>query len=78
MEQLVLVGLVALLALAHHGAGHLSRASRRRREARALRLHLVHEITSGRHSPDDELVEHVLAWCDEVARSGRDIRLTAG
>lgn len=77
MQQLVLFSFVALLGIGHHASGYLSRTSRRRRDARAFRSHLVREIASGHRHPDDELVAHALAWCDEVAQTGRDVPLRA-
>ncbi|GLY28062.1 hypothetical protein Kisp02_14270 [Kineosporia sp. NBRC 101731] len=76
MEELILSGFVALLAAGHLAAGQLSRAARRRRDAKALRHHVMCEVEAGRRSLDDEIVSHVLSWCDEVARSGRDLPLT--
>ncbi|GAB6901627.1 hypothetical protein [Kineosporia succinea] len=76
MEELILTGFVALLAAGHLAAGRLSRAARRRRDARALRSHVLREIEAGRRSRDDEVVTNVLSWCDEVAQTGRDLPLT--
>jgi len=76
MEELILSGFVALLASGYFAAGRLSRAARRRRDARTLRLHLLREVEAGRRSLDDEIVTNVLTWCDEVVQTGRDLPLT--
>ncbi|MCD5310069.1 hypothetical protein [Kineosporia babensis] len=76
MEELILAGFVALLALGYVITGRLSGVARRRREARALRSHLLREVEAGRRSLDDEVVAGVLSWCDEVAQTGRDVPLT--
>ena len=69
-------GFIAALAAGYFGAGRLSRAARRRRDARALRTHLLREVEAGRRSIDDEIVADVLSWCEEVAQTGRDVPLT--
>ncbi len=69
-------GFVTVLAVGYVAAGRLSRAARRRRDARTLRLHLLREVEAGRRSLDDEIVADVLTWCDEVAQTGRDLPLT--
>jgi CRISPR/Cas system Type II protein with McrA/HNH and RuvC-like nuclease domain len=76
MEELILSGFVTVLAAGYVAAGRLSRAARRRRDARTLRLHLLREVEAGRRSLDDEIVADVLTWCDEVAQTGRDLPLT--
>jgi hypothetical protein len=76
MANVVFIGLVALLAVAYHAAGLLSRRAARQRDARALRAHLLEEIDAGHHSREDEVVTVVLNWCDEVAESGQDLPLT--
>jgi CRISPR/Cas system Type II protein with McrA/HNH and RuvC-like nuclease domain len=76
MEELILSGFVTVLAAGYVAAGRLSRAARRRRDARTLRLHLLREVEAGRRSLDDEIVADVLVWCDEVAQTGRDLPLT--
>jgi hypothetical protein len=77
MGNLVLLGLVALLAAAYHAAPLLSLAAKRRREARALRSHLLRDVRDGRRSLDDTVVAEVLNWCDAVAATGRDLPLVA-
>lgn len=69
-------GFVAVLATGYLAAGRLSHAARRRRDARALRSHVLREVESGRRSLDDEIVADLLSWCDEVAETGRDLPLT--
>ncbi len=76
MEELILSVFVAVLAAGYLATPRLSRAARRRRDARALRTHLLREVESGRRSLDDEVVADVLSWCDEVAQTGRDVPLT--
>ncbi len=76
MEELILSGFVAALAAGYIATGRLSRAARRRRDARALRTHLMREVEAGRRSLDDEVVAGVLSWCDEVVQTGRDVPLT--
>ncbi|WP_285623529.1 hypothetical protein [Kineosporia sp. NBRC 101677] len=76
MEELILSGFVAVLAGGYIATGRLSRAARRRREARALRSHVLAEVEAGRRRLDEEVVADVLSWCDEVAQTGRDVPLT--
>ncbi|MBT0772113.1 hypothetical protein KIH74_24430 [Kineosporia sp. J2-2] len=76
MQELVLSGFVVALAAAHFATGRLSRAARRRREARALRVHVLREVEAGRRSLDDAAVVGVLSWCDEVVQTGRDVPMT--
>jgi hypothetical protein len=77
MGNVVFIGLIALLAVGYHAAGLLSREAARRRDARALRNHLLREIRSGRRSADDEVVTVVLNWCDEVSETGYDLPLVS-
>jgi hypothetical protein len=78
MGNLVLIGLVALLAAAYHAAPLLSLSAKRRREARALRGYLLRDVRAGRRSIGDSVVAEVLDWCDAVAETGRDLPLSAG
>jgi hypothetical protein len=78
MGNLVLIGLVALLAAGYHAAPLLSLSAKRRREARALRGYLLRDVRAGRRSIDDAVVAEVLNWCDAVAETGRDLPLSAG
>jgi hypothetical protein len=74
--NLVFIGLVALLAVAYRTTGLLSHQARRRRDARALRAHLLREIAQGHRSADEEVVAVVLNWCEAVIRTGRDLPMT--
>lgn len=78
MGNLVLLGLVAVLAASYHAARLLSRSSQRQRDARALRHFISRDIRAGRRSLDDAVVAEVLDWCDEVEQTGRDVPLTVG
>lgn len=75
MGNLILVGLLVLLAAGYHAAPLLSLAARRRRDARALRGYLLRDVREGRRSADDELVAGLLRWCDAVAETGDDVPL---
>lgn len=76
MEELITSGFVAVLAAGYFVTPRLSHAARRRRDARALRTHVLSEVEAGRRSLDDEVVTDVLTWCDEVVQTGRDVPLT--
>jgi hypothetical protein len=75
MGNLVLLGVLALLAAAYLAAPLLSLAAKRRRDARALRAYLLRDVREGRRSMDDEVVAEVLSWCDVVVATGRDLPL---
>ena len=75
MGNLVLLGVLALLAAAYHAAPLLSLAAKRRRDARALRTYLLKDVREGRRSLDDTVVAEVLSWCDVVVATGRDLPL---
>jgi hypothetical protein len=77
MANALFIGLVALLATAYHAAGLLSRPAGRRRDARALRTHVLREIDAGNASSDDDVVTLVLSWCDEVANTGQDLPMAS-
>jgi hypothetical protein len=77
MGNLVLIGLVALLAAAYHAAPLLSLSAQRRRDARALRAYLLKDVQAGRRSLDEPAVAIVLTWCEAVAETGRDLPLLA-
>jgi hypothetical protein len=65
----VTIGCVCVIGVAHRAAGALSLASRRRREAKALRTILLDQVTAGRRSAEDPAVRQVLDWADEVVRA---------
>jgi hypothetical protein len=71
----VLVGCVGALGVGYQAATLISRASWRRREARALRSILLSDIEEGRRSFRDPAVQEVLAWANTVVTSGRQIPL---
>jgi hypothetical protein len=78
MGNLVLIGLLAILAIGYHAAPLLSLSAQRRRDARALRAYLLNDVKAGRRSLDEPAVAMVLTWCDEVVETGRDLPLLAG
>lgn len=73
-----MLGLVAILLAGYVAAPRLSPSARRRRGARALRSFVLRDLRTGRGSIDSELAADVLTWCDEVAKTGRDLPLTRG
>ena len=75
MRNLVLFGLLAILAVGYLAAPLLSRSAQRRRDARALRSYLLKDVRAGRRSLDEPVVILALTWCDEVAETGRDLPL---
>jgi hypothetical protein len=77
MGNLILFGLVALLAVGYHAAPLLSLSAQRRRDARALRAYLLKDVLAGRRSLDEPAVAIVLTWCDVVEETGRDLPLLA-
>jgi hypothetical protein len=69
------IGLAGAIGAGYQAATMLSRASIRRREARALRSILLNDIHDGRRRVSDPAVQQVLAWTDAVLTSGREVPL---
>jgi hypothetical protein len=75
LGRIVLIALLAVLAAGYYAAPLLSRSAQRRRDARALRRFVVRDIEAGRRSRTEAAIADILTWCDEVARTGRDLPL---
>jgi hypothetical protein len=71
----VTIGCIGAIAIGYQAATAISRASLRRREARALRSILLADIQEGRRTFSDPAVQEVLAWANSVVVSGREIPL---
>lgn len=69
------IGCIGALGAGYQVANLISRASMRRREARALRDILLSDIHDGRRSFSDPAVHDVLAWANTVVVSGREVPL---
>jgi hypothetical protein len=75
LGRLVLIGLLAVLAAGYYAAPLLSRSAQRRRDARALRRFVLRDLEAGRRSRTEASIAGILSWCDEVAKTGRDLPL---
>jgi hypothetical protein len=71
----VTIGCIGAIAVGYQAATAISRASLRRREAKALRAILLTDIEEGRRSFGDPAVQEVLAWANAVVSSGRETPL---
>jgi hypothetical protein len=69
------IGCIGAIGAGYQAAAWFSRASIRRREARALRAILLSDIHHGRRSFSDPAVHDLLVWADTVVASGRDVPL---